>query len=180
MPEIFCCDDDQWPCHVAGLDHGSIGAAASQFIENCQDPDINYLHYTQFDPFHQAVRDGKNPIGKSWRGKAQDTMVQSQYVFNMNYKPYHSCEWSRHKAELLNQWLLQNDRDSPNFCKWVDRIAWVFGVPFDGSSESRKQIYEMLSVRLKSFNELGQREEDGGGGGASRVTIHSGIRDRVR
>ena len=69
-PEPDCPEPDQFPLHVAALDHGSVGAAGSCFIEYCPDEDVQYLHWTSFDKYHHCVRDGRNGINKS--GKFQE------------------------------------------------------------------------------------------------------------
>ena len=41
-----CPADDEWPCSVFIEDHGGIGAAGSEFVENCPDDDIDYLQFS--------------------------------------------------------------------------------------------------------------------------------------
>ena len=62
--EIKCFDnipiDFKFPLLCLHLDRGSVGSAASMFLENIEDPEIRgYLIFTFFDKFHGLVRNGK-------------------------------------------------------------------------------------------------------------------------
>ena len=151
--------DNDWPLHVAMLDHGSPGASGSNFIENCPDPDAQFLHFTIWDIIHQCIRDLKNTTNRCWKGKAQDTIVTSSYNWSLNYKPYHSKEWSRHKAELLNGYLGCHDCDSPDFRRYAGRIAWGFNIPYDGTHDAAQRVFDKLH-ELKSFLHSGVRGSD--------------------
>lgn len=144
-----CPADDEWPCIVHHLDHGGIGAAGSEFMENCQDEDINILQWTDWDKFHQCTRDCKNAIHK--HENAEEIQCTSSYAWTMNYKPFGSGEWQRHKAELLHNWLRCHTRDSPQFIRWCDKLAKSFEArEYDGSPDSRQSIYDNL-CQMSSF-----------------------------
>ena len=143
--------DDTWPSRVSGLDRGSPGAASSNFIENIDDPDIEYLFLTVYDKFHALIRDMKNAINKSLLGEFNEIMCQSSYLWGLNYKPFGSGEWRNVKMEILDSCLASHDCSSPIFLKYVGLIADGFGVTtYDGGEEYRNRIFAKLS-EMKSF-----------------------------
>ena len=156
----LCPSDDKWPCHKALLDHGSIGASGSNFVEMVPDEDCQFLHVTGWDPVHQDIRNGKNTVSKSWKGKSQDIMCTSSYVWSLNFKPYHSKLWAKRKAELLNGWLSNHDIHSASFQKRVSKMAFGFGMyDYDGSEAHMIAVFDKL-YELKSFLESGQASPD--------------------
>ena len=72
------------------MDHGGIGGAGSEFVENAEDEDIKILQWTWWDPFRQLTRDCKHAIHKD--SIAENTQLTSSYVWALNGKPFNSGE----------------------------------------------------------------------------------------
>jgi len=143
--------DDKWPLHCVALDRGSVGAASSHFIEHCEQVDIDYLHLTHFDKFHWLVRDGKNSLN---RAGMTEVLLQSSYVWGLNYKPFGSGEWHRVKLEILENFMLNRNHNHPIFLKFVSRIALGFEMPYHGTEDERIAVFNRLSM-MKSFDRKG-------------------------
>ena len=60
IPEEFEPPDRVWPCHVAGLDRGSVGTGGQNFMEN--DERVEAFTYSSYDKFHGHIRDQKNAL----------------------------------------------------------------------------------------------------------------------
>ena len=92
-------------------------------------------------------------VAATWGGLGQDTMQNSSYVWSLNWKPFHSSEWQKHKMELLEAWLGVHDADSEDFRKFAERIAIGFHIfDYDDSDPGHRQrlfdmLYDMVSFR---------------------------------
>ena len=82
-------------------------------------------------------------------------MLQSSYLWGLNYRPFNSSEWSRVKRALLNHFLENFDHSSDPFLRNCEEIASDFGMTYTGTEESRLAIYSKLS-ELESFRTKGR------------------------
>ena len=137
----------EWPCHVAALDHGSVGAAGSSFVDNSDI--VDFLHFTVYDKYHYIVRNNKNGVNRS--GRYKEVVVQSSYVWGLNYKPYGSGEWQKVKLELLDAFLKNHDGDSEIVKKFAPDILESWGMPYEGTLLERENILERMAG-MKSFS----------------------------
>jgi len=139
-----------WPCHVAGLDRGSVGTGGQNFIEN--DPRVDAFTFTNYDKFHGIIRNEKNAVNAN--RTYSEVFLTSSYVWGLNYKPFHSSEWYWAKQELLENFITTHDHESPIFKKYVGRISSGYGKAYFGTVDEDKFWFAQLS-NMNSFKSKG-------------------------
>ena len=102
FPEIPQSHDEEFPLANIGLDRGSIGVGHQNFLENNDDPDLQYLTHTIYDKFHAVTRDLKLAVSHSY--PYEPAMAEAASIMGMNYKPYGSGDtWEKTNRDALEK-----------------------------------------------------------------------------
>ncbi len=127
-----------------GLDQGAIGAAGAAFMMFF----LSLMVNIQFDKIHRLIRDIKkaeNSCNKIWL-KAK---LWSAYVLSINKRPFGSGANASTKERYLDVFSVQCDISSPQFLKYLPKIAKQWRMPY-GTEEEKQAIFDAV-VEMRSF-----------------------------
>jgi len=132
------------PLLTIGLDQGSIGSSGGAFMMFY----LQLMVFIMFDKIHRLIRDIKkaeNSCNKIWL-KAK---LWSAYVLSINKRPFGSGANATLKERYLDVFCVQCDISSPQFLKYLPKIAKQWNMPY-GTSEEKQAIFDRCK-ELKSF-----------------------------
>ena len=73
----------------------------------------NMVH-VKCDKIHRAIGDFKNSMPRCLKGLFLKAQLRSSYIFALNYKPFGSGGFFRHKREMLEKFIATTSPQSSN------------------------------------------------------------------
>ena len=146
LPETV--DYNSVPLLVVLLDQGSIGAAASGFLDH-----LEKMIVLKWEKIHRLINDIKGPLRRCCSGAPLKAQVYSSYLWQFHKKPFGSGTFGTQLQRALNLFPLRNNVGSPLFQKYVHRLAAEWDMPCTTQTEQQiifDKLCDLESLRHRN------------------------------
>ena len=136
-------DDIRFPALSLQVDQGGTGSAGMYFLRHS----IGLCLSVRWDVFHRAINDIKDASTSVTRSVLRRSLMQSSFIFNLNYGPWGSGQWYETKKALLTDFMRKVKHTSPLFLKYFHLVF-----PDRNVSEA-EDCWQSLPLILRSFTD---------------------------